>query len=50
MIAGGLFAYEGMGRLEDPEFTIKDAQIITQYPGASALEVEEEVTDRNNFV
>jgi multidrug efflux pump subunit AcrB len=45
MIAGGLFAYEGMGRLEDPEFTIKDAQIITQYPGASALEVEEEVTD-----
>jgi multidrug efflux pump subunit AcrB len=45
MIAGGLFAYQGMGRLEDPEFTIKDAQIITQYPGASALEVEEEVTD-----
>ena len=45
MIAGGLFAYQGMGRLEDPEFTIKDAQIITHYPGASALEVEEEVTD-----
>jgi multidrug efflux pump subunit AcrB len=45
MIAGGLFAYQSMGRLEDPEFTIKDAQIITQYPGASALEVEEEVTD-----
>ena len=45
MIVGGLVAYQGMGRLEDPEFTIKDAQIITQYPGASALEVEEEVTD-----
>jgi multidrug efflux pump subunit AcrB len=45
MILGGLYAYQGMGRLEDPEFTIKDAQIITQYPGASALEVEEEVTD-----
>ena len=45
MIVGGLFAYQKMGRLEDPEFTIKDAQIITQYPGASALEVEEEVTD-----
>ena len=45
MIAGGLFAYQNMGRLEDPEFTIKDAQIITRYPGASAMEVEEEVTD-----
>ena len=45
LIAGGLLAYQGMGRLEDPEFTIKDAQIVTQYPGASALEVEEEVTD-----
>lgn len=46
MIAGGLFAYQSMGRLEDPEFTIKDAQIITRYPGASAMEVEEEVTDK----
>ena len=45
MIVGGLFSYSGMGRLEDPEFTIKDALVITQYPGASAEEVEEEVTD-----
>ena len=45
MIIGGLQAYQSMGRLEDPEFTIKDAQIVTQYPGASAMEVEEEVTD-----
>jgi len=45
MIVAGLSAYDGMGRLEDPEFTIKDALIITQYPGASAQEVEEEVTD-----
>ncbi len=45
MIVAGLASYEGMGRLEDPEFTIKDALIITQYPGASAEEVEEEVTD-----
>jgi multidrug efflux pump subunit AcrB len=34
-----------MSRLEDPEFTIKDALVITPYPGASAMEVEEEVTD-----
>ncbi len=45
LIVGGLGAYQNMGRLEDPEFTIKDALITTQYPGASAQEVEEEVTD-----
>jgi len=45
MIVAGLGAYQKMGRLEDPEFTIKDALITTQYPGASAQEVEEEVTD-----
>jgi len=46
LVVGGLVSYNGLGRLEDPEFTIKDALIITQYPGASAAEVEEEVTDR----
>jgi multidrug efflux pump subunit AcrB len=45
MLGGGLLAYQGMSRLEDPEFTIKDALVITPYPGASAAEVEEEVTD-----
>ncbi len=45
MLGGGLAAFEGMSRLEDPEFTIKDALVITPYPGASAVEVEEEVTD-----
>ena len=45
MLGGGLAAFDGMSRLEDPEFTIKDALVVTPYPGASALEVEEEVTD-----
>ncbi len=45
MVVAGIGAYQNMGRLEDPEFTIKDALIITQYPGATAEEVEEEVTD-----
>ncbi len=45
LIVGGLLTFNSMGRLEDPEFTIKDALIITQYPGASAAQVEEEVTD-----
>ncbi len=45
ILVGGLLAYRGLSRLEDPEFTIKDALIITGYPGATAKEVEEEVTD-----
>ena len=44
-VIGGFIAYMGMGRLEDPEFTIKEARIITPYPGASAEEVTNEVTD-----
>lgn len=41
----GYQAYTGMPRLEDPEFTIKDALVITPYAGASPKEVEQEVTD-----
>ncbi len=44
-IAGGIIAYLKIGRLEDPEFTIKQALIITPYPGASAEEVAQEVTN-----
>ena len=44
-IIGGLVAYRSLGRLEDPEFTIKQALIITPYPGASAAEVAQEVTN-----
>lgn len=42
---GGLVAYKNIGRLEDPEFTIKEALIVTPYPGASAEEVAQEVTN-----
>lgn len=41
---GGTAAFFGLGRLEDPAFTIKDAMVVTQYPGATPQEVEEEVT------
>jgi multidrug efflux pump subunit AcrB len=44
-VLGGIVAYRQMGRLEDPEFTIKEALIITPYPGASAEEVAKEVTN-----
>jgi multidrug efflux pump subunit AcrB len=42
---GGVMAYVNLGRLEDPEFTIKEALVITPYPGASAEEVAQEVTN-----
>jgi len=41
----GWSSYRQLSRLEDPEFTIKEAVIVTPYPGASAEEVEEEVTN-----
>lgn len=44
LIGGGIFSFLGLGRLEDPAFTIKEALINTAYPGASPQEVEEEVT------
>jgi len=44
MLIGGAIAYSDLGRLEDPEFTIKEAIIITTYPGASPRQVEEEVS------
>ena len=42
---GGVFAYFNLERLEDPEFTIKEAVVTTIYPGASAEQVELEVSD-----
>ncbi len=45
MVGGGILAFNSLGQLEDPTFTIKTAIIATAYPGASSAEVEEEVTD-----
>ena len=45
VLAGGLFAYLNMGKLEDAPFTIKQALVTTSYPGASPMEVREQVTD-----
>jgi multidrug efflux pump subunit AcrB len=44
LLVGGVISYLGLGRLEDPQFTIKEAMVFTSYPGANALQVEEEVT------
>lgn len=45
LVLGGVASFLGLGQLEDPEFSIKNAVISTTYPGASPAEVEEEVTD-----
>lgn len=44
LVGGGLIAFDRMGKLEDPAFTIKSAKILTLYPGATAREVQEELT------
>ena len=45
MFVGGLFMFRSLGRLEDPEFTIKEAVVTTLYPGATP----QEVSDRFHF-
>lgn len=45
MVLGGIGSFAGLSKLEDPEITVKAAVIVTPYPGASAQEVDMEVTD-----
>jgi multidrug efflux pump subunit AcrB len=45
-VVSGWYGLENIGRLEDPPFPIKQAFILTQYPGASALEVEQEISEK----
>lgn len=42
---GGIWGFSSLGRLEDPAFTIKTAVVVTTYPGASAKEVAQEVSE-----
>ena len=45
LVIGGVFAFISMSKLEDPEIKVKQAMVVTVYPGASAHQVELEVTD-----
>lgn len=45
ILIGGVFSYNSMGKLEDAPFTIKQALVTTSYPGASPMEVQQQVTD-----
>ncbi|WP_094605756.1 Cobalt-zinc-cadmium resistance protein CzcA [Sporomusa silvacetica DSM 10669] len=42
----GLYSYNNLGRMEDPDFTIKQMIVNVSWPGATAREVEEQVTDK----
>ncbi len=42
----GLLAYSKLGQSEDPPFTFKVMLMRTSWPGASAVEVEQQVTDK----
>lgn len=42
----GLLAYTKLGQSEDPPFTFKVMLVHTTWPGASAVEVEQQITDK----
>jgi multidrug efflux pump len=42
----GIFAYNNLGRMEDPDFTIKQMVVSVAWPGATARQMEEQVTDK----
>lgn len=46
ILIGGLISYQKLGRLEDAPFVIKQARITTSFPGATAIEVEELITNK----
>jgi multidrug efflux pump subunit AcrB len=46
LLLAGLLAYQKLGRSEDPDFTFKVMVVRTLWPGASAREVELQVTER----
>ncbi|MCB1213511.1 MAG: efflux RND transporter permease subunit, partial [Chlamydiia bacterium] len=46
IVFGGLYSYFYMPRMEDPEFTVRTAVIVTPFPGASSQRVESLITDK----
>lgn len=43
---GGIFCYNKLGRMEDSQFTIRQMVISAAWPGASADEMQDQVTDK----
>lgn len=45
IITSGLWSYFHLGRSEDPDFTIRQAVVTAAWPGASAQQITQQVTD-----
>ena len=43
---GGIFSYQKLGRMEDPAFVVREMVVSVSWPGATALQVEQQVTDK----
>lgn len=41
----GIYAFFGLGRAEDPPFTVKQMTVITVWPGATAREIQDQVAE-----
>ena len=45
MLLGGIFSFDKLGKKEDAPFVIKQAMLMVSYPGSTALEMEQLVTE-----
>ena len=43
---GGIISYFSLGRMEDPKFVIREMVVEAYWPGATAYEMQEQVTDK----
>ena len=43
---GGIYCYNQLGRMEDPQFTIREMVVSAAWPGATAQEMQDQVTDK----
>ena len=41
----GIYSFFGLGRAEDPPFTVKQMTIISVWPGATAQEIQDQVAE-----
>lgn len=46
VFTAGIFSYQKLGRMEDPDFVIRQMIVSVAWPGASAAQVEKQVTDK----
>lgn len=46
MFLAGIVSYRNLGRMEDPDFTVRQMVVSVNWPGATARQVEEQVTDK----